>query len=33
MDNEFKDDYEEESGDSVAAALDPELFCDVEEPS
>ncbi len=26
MDNEFKDDYEEESGDSVAAALDPELF-------
>lgn len=26
MDNEFKDDYEEESGDSVAVALDPELF-------
>ena len=26
MDNEFKDDYEEECGDSVAAALDPELF-------
>jgi len=26
MDNEFKDDYEDESGDSVAAALDPELF-------
>lgn len=26
MDNEFKDDYEEESGDSVAAALDLELF-------
>jgi ATP-dependent DNA helicase RecQ len=26
MDNEFKDDYEEESSDSVAAALDPELF-------
>ena len=26
LDNEFKDDYEEENGDSVATALDPELF-------
>lgn len=26
MDNEFKDDYDEENGDSVATALDPELF-------
>ena len=26
MDNEFKDDYDDENGDSVAAALDPELF-------